>query len=164
MNLMDFDRFKRIIEVIQEFDKKIEKISKFFEEEMMEDSYCMITIGSNLQTTLVSMLADEFDCWYSTRSNEKPTHWWKNEKTYRSSNDIEWWLYESNDTEEGKVIMVGDKEYNTDTIEKFYDYLMEMYNKKKQEGKETEFSDNAEAKPSPEETLNILNNLFNSQV
>lgn len=164
MDLMNLERFKRIIKVIQDFDKKKEKIDKFFEEEITENSYCTFTLGDELQVTLINILADEFDCWYSTTVGYKPTHWWKNGRTYSSSNDIEWWLYESDDTEEGKTIIVGDREFKVCTIEKFYDYLMEMYYIKKCNNKETEFSESEEVCPSPEESIEVLKNLFSSQI
>ena len=160
MDLMNFKRFKRIMDTIQKFDKKKEKIDKFFEKELMEDSYCMITLGDDLQRTLINVLADEFDCWFGTRSN-KPTHWWNNKNTYGSSNEIEWWLYESDET---KLIEVNEKEYHVDTLEKFYDYLMEMYYDRKSRGIEVEFSDKPEHTVSDDERIEAIKSLYSANI
>ena len=153
--LINFDRFKKIIETIQNFDKKRERIDEFFEKEIMDTSFCMVTLGSEVSSTLINMLADEFDCWYSYRGN--PTHWRKNEKTYHSTNDIEWWLYEKDDSAE---VTIGNKKYQVDTIGKFYDYLVENLYDKKCKGIETEFEDEAEYHSSSEEAFETLKSLY----
>lgn len=160
INVLDFQRFKKIMETIQEFDKKKERIDKFFENEIMTDSYCMITMGDSIQRTLINMLADEFDCWYGVKSN-KPAHWWKSENMYNSSNEIEWWLYESDET---KYISVSGKEYFVNTLEKFYDYLMEMYYDRKSKGIEVEFSEEPEQLISDDERIEVIKGLFKANI
>lgn len=154
--ILDFQRFKLIIEIIQKFDEKRERIDKFFEEELMENSFCLLTVGDTLHSTLISMLADEFNCWYSL-TQEKPTRWWKNEKRYGISNEIEWWLYESDD----KKVTVNSKEYDLSTIGAFYDYLIENYYIK---GSDVEFSEDAHPTMSEDERIEVIKNLFNIQI
>ena len=157
MNLINFSRFKAIIEAIQDYDKKRERIDKFFEEEIMEGSYCMITVGDQIHSTLIAMLADEFNCWYSTTKG-KPTHWWKNPKQFGISNEIEWWLYESDD----KTIEIGEKIYNVVKLGDFYDYLIENYYLRTPS--DLEFSEESIVNMTDEDRIEILKNLFNSQI
>lgn len=150
---MNFNRFKTIIMTIQEYDEKKEKINKFFEQEIMDGSYCMITVGDQIQSTLIAMLADEFNCWYST-TIKKPTYWWNNKQRYGISNEIEWWLYES----DVKKIIVDEKEYEVNSIGSFYDYLIENYYRGLNE---TEFSDEVIPSVLEEDRLDIVKSLFN---
>ena len=153
--VMDFERFKKIIDILQAFEKKQDKISKFFEEEIMEESYCMLTLGNDLKYTIINMLADEFDCWYSTGKG-KPVHWWKTDKMFYTSNEIEWWLYESGT----KEVTMGDVTYNLSSLGAFYDYLLENMYDKKHKGVETEFEEGGERQLSMEESLETLKALY----
>lgn len=136
--IMKYAKFKHILNVIKEHNAKIERISDFMEKEVCTDSYCMVNIGEELVTTLTSMLADEFDCWYYICTapkieikdlfegkpvqyiKEEPeiNEWWE-KSNRRWENDIEYWLYEDN-----KKIVVNGKEVPIDTEGQFYDYLV----------------------------------------
>ena len=137
-NIMKYDKFKYILNVIKDYNAKMDRISDFMEKEVCTDSYCMINVGEELVSTLTSMLADEFDCWYYIGStpdinweilvNGKPiemkeieptpNEWW-NKSRRRWDNDIEYWLYEDN-----KKIYIGGKEVPIETEGQFYDYLV----------------------------------------
>lgn len=129
---LNFERFKRIIEDIQAFDKQNKRIDDFFEEEIMTETWCMITHGSSLQHNVINMLADEFDCWYSYKSEEggepEKFEWWSTSCHYGISNEIEWWLYESG---KEKIIKIDKKEVDVTSIGSFYDYLMDNLISKK---------------------------------
>ena len=45
--LMSYEKFKAIIEILLEFQQKKDRISDFFEKEIMEDSWCLITLGNS---------------------------------------------------------------------------------------------------------------------
>lgn len=155
LNIMSYGRFKKIMETIINYDKKIERISDFMEKEVAEDSYCFITLGRDVQTALINTLADEFNCWYSL--SEKPiSHWWANNKNYGSENDISWWLYTD---PENRVIYIQGKEVRVKTLPKFYDYLVESYMNKKLEGYEPNFEGNIK----DEDPLDLIKGIFGSQ-
>ena len=80
--LMSFDKFKKIMETLVAFRDKREKVSNFCEEELMEDSFCFVTYGMDVERALVSLLADEFDCWYSFKEDMKEFDWWTSDKHY----------------------------------------------------------------------------------
>ena len=161
MDVRNFNRFKRIIEIIQEFNKKRDKVDKFFEAEIMENSFCMVTYGEPILLTLTNMLADEYDCWYST-TNSNPSFWWKSDKQYDLSNEIEWWLYEAD--EGNKIIVVDGIKYNVTSIESFYDYLMEMYYQKELSGSHVKYSDKKMKEISSEDSIEILKSLYQSEI
>ena len=155
LNIMSYGRFKKIMETIINYDKKIERISDFMEKEIAEDSYCFITLGRDVQQALINTLADEFNCWYSL--SEKPiSHWWANDKNYGAENDISWWLYTD---PESRVIYIQGKEVRVKTLPKFYDYLVESYMDKKLKGYEPDFEDNTKG----EDPLDLIKGIFGSQ-
>ena len=123
--LMSYPKFKHIMETILEFMKKRDKVSDFFEKEIMEDSWCLITFGSHIEQTLVNLLADEFECWYTFKEDVKDFNWWEEKDHYGMENDIETWLYS---LDEKKTITINGKEIDITSIPSFYDFLVEQYN------------------------------------
>ena len=63
--LMPYEKFKAIMTILVDFKEQRDRISDFFEKELMQDSWCIITLGSNIESALMGLLADEFECWYS---------------------------------------------------------------------------------------------------
>ena len=92
---MSYEKFKYIMELLIDFIEKRRIISDFFEKELMKDSWCIFTFGNTVESTLINMLADEFDCWYAIREDIKEFDWWNSEagKNYGMENEIEAWLY-----------------------------------------------------------------------
>lgn len=123
--VLNFERFKKIINTIKEFNEQTTRIDNFFEKELMQDTWCILSYGQDILQTLTNMLADEFECWFSTRTDldEKDFAWWNNPSLCGINNDIEWWLYEACDGE--KIITVNGKDINVSTVGALYDYLME---------------------------------------
>ena len=136
--VMPFEEFKFIMNQIQAHSEKIERVSDFFEKELCTDSWCLFNIGDDLANTLCCMLADHFNCWWVTKDYESKERvddmlksmglppskgssleWWDPDKR-RYENDIEYWLYE--DT---KRIVIEDEEIPIDTLEQFYNYLVD---------------------------------------
>ena len=125
--LMPLDKFKAIMNILLEFQAKKDRISDFFEKEIMEDSWCLITLGTPVEDALVSLLADEFECWYSFKSDEKEFDWWRDTKYRGFENDIENWLYS---IDEEKAVWIDDKKIDISSIEGLYDYLVSQYKEK----------------------------------
>lgn len=129
--LMSFDKFKYIMEEIISFRDKKDRIADFFEKELMEDSWCILTFGNTMEDVLISLLADEFDCWYTFREGIKEFDWWRpaeDGNRYRGfENEIADWMYT---LDEKKVITINDKEIDITSLESFYDYLVSSYNAK----------------------------------
>lgn len=122
--LMPFQKFKVIMNTLLDFQAKKDRISDFFEKELMEDSWCIFTAGNEVEEALINLLADEFDCWYSFKDEIKEFEWWTSEHHYGMENDIETWLYS---LDEKKVVIVNDKEIDISSIESFYDFLTSQY-------------------------------------
>ena len=120
---MTFEKFKAIMSTIITFDGKRDKFSKFIEEEISTSTYCIVDFGSEVEAALISLLADEFKCWF-TLGDRKEYDWWNS--TSGMENDIEAWLY----SEEPKTIIVNNIERNIDSLESFYEFLVEQYNEK----------------------------------
>ena len=135
--VMSFEEFKYIMNKIKAHSEKLERVSDFFEKELCTDSWCLFNIGEDLANVLCCMLADHFNCWWKIEdesSKEKvdgllesmglppskgsSADWWDETKR-RYDNDIEYWLYEDN-----KKIIIEDKEIPINTLEEFYDYLI----------------------------------------
>ena len=95
----------------------------FFENEICEDSGCYITFGNSIEDTLISLLSDEFKCWYSFREDIKNFNWWINSKNME--NDIEHFLYD----DKPMSIGVNGKKFKIGTIKELYDYLIYSYNR-----------------------------------
>lgn len=125
--LMPFSKFKLLMNVLLEFQQKKDKVSDFFEKELMENSWCLITFGDTIESALINLIADEFDCWYTFKDDIKEFDWWQAENKYGMENDIETWLYSS---DEHKSIIVNGKEIDISSIESFYDFLVSQYNEK----------------------------------
>ena len=126
-NLMSFEKFKAIIDILLEFQAKRDKISDFFENEIMKGSFCAMTFGSEVEDALVSLLADEFDCWYTFRSEVKEFDWWRSPAYRGFENEIENWLYS---IDEEKAIWVNDKKIDVSSVESLYEYLVSSYKEK----------------------------------
>lgn len=121
---MTFEKFKAIMNTIMAFDEKRDKFSKFIEEEISTSTFCMVDFGSEVESALINLLADEFNCWYSFR--DRDYDWWND--SFGIENDIEAWLYSISD--EPKTITVNNIERNIDSLESFYEFLVEQYNEK----------------------------------
>lgn len=124
---MPFSKFKLLMNVLLEFQQKKDKVSDFFEKELMENSWCLITFGDTIESALINLIADEFDCWYTFKDDIKEFDWWQAENKYGMENDIETWLYS---LDEHKSITVNGKEIDISSIESFYDFLVSQYNEK----------------------------------
>ena len=125
--LMSYSKFKVLIEALLAFQQKKDKISDFFEKELMEGSWCMLTLGNPVESALINLIADEFECWYTFREDVKDFDWWLDENHYGMENDIETWLYS---LDERKTISINGKEIDISSIESFYDFLVQQYNDK----------------------------------
>lgn len=119
---MSFEKFKAIMSVIIAFDEKRNKFSKFIEEEISTSTYCIVDFGSEVEGALINLLADEFKCWY--KFQDRDYDWWNGAQGIE--NDIEAWLYSISD--EPKTITVNNVERNIDSLESFYEFLVEQYN------------------------------------
>lgn len=119
---MSFEKFKAIMNIIMTFDEKREKFSKFIESEIATSTFCIVDFGCEVESALISLLADKFKCWYSFQ--DRDYDWWND--TSGLENDIEAWLYSISD--EPKVITINDIQYNIDSLESFYEYLVKQYN------------------------------------
>ena len=126
--LMPLDKFKAIMDLLLQFQAKRDRVSDFFEKELMTESWCLFTYGEDVENVLVSLLADEFDCWYSYYEDIKEFDWWRTEHHYGMENEIENWLYSLNEDE--KIVEVNGKEIDISSIESLYDYLVSQYNEK----------------------------------
>ena len=120
---MSFEKFKAIMNIIITFDEKRDRVSKFIEDEISTSTYCIVDFGSEVESALVNMLADEFKCWYAFQ--ERDYDWWNS--TTGIENDIEAWLYSIFD--EPKKITIDDKEIDVNSLESFYEFLVDQYNK-----------------------------------
>ena len=129
---MSFEKFKFIMNILLEFQRKRDKISDFFEQELMEDSFCFVTLGTPVEDALVNLVADEFDCWYSfDLENGNNFAWWE-KKNHMDENEIANWLYSLNDIKEIHYTTADGKEYRKDvtSLESLYEYLVESYKEK----------------------------------
>ena len=120
---MSFEKFKAIMSIIITFGEKRDRVSKFIEDEISTSTFCIVDFGSEVESALVNMLADEFKCWYAFQ--ERDYDWWNS--TTGIENDIEAWLYSISD--EPKKITIDDKEIDVNSLESFYEFLVDQYNK-----------------------------------
>ena len=125
--LMPFSKFKLLMNVLLEFKQKKDKVSDFFEKELMENSWCIITFGDTVESALINLMADEFECWYTFKDDIKEFDWWQAENKYGMENDIETWLYS---LDEQKSITVNGKEIDISSVESLYDFLVLQYKEK----------------------------------
>ena len=119
---MSFEKFKAIMNTIIAFNEKRDKFSRFIEEEISTSTFCIVDFGSEVESALINLLADEFNCWYSFK--DRDYDWWND--SFGIENDIEAWLYSISD--EPKVITMNDTIYNIDSLESFYEFLVKQYN------------------------------------
>ena len=119
---MPFEKFKVIMNTIITFNEKRDKFSRFIEEEISTSTFCVVDFGCEVENALINLLADEFKCWY--KFQDRDYDWWND--TSGLENDIEAWLYDISD--EPKVITMNDIEYNIDSLESFYEFLVKQYN------------------------------------
>ena len=119
---MTFEKFKAIMDTIIAFNEKRDKFSRFIEEEISTSTFCVVDFGCEVENALINLLADEFKCWY--KFQDRDYDWWND--TSGLENDIEAWLYDISD--EPKVITMNDIEYNIDSLESFYEFLVKQYN------------------------------------
>ena len=133
--LMSFPKFKYIMNKLIEFRDKKEKISDFYEKEIMTDSFCFVTLGSEVESALVNLLADEFECWYSFDKDVSNYNWWEIEGYKGYENDIENWLYTI--SRDPKTVTINGNEIPIDSLEELYEFLVNqatgVYNLKKEE-------------------------------
>lgn len=122
--LMNRDRFKKIMETLIEFKHKRTKVSDFLQEEVATGSWVFVTYGEEIESALVNMLADEFDCWFDTGfcGDPLPKEWWS-EKPHQE-NDIAYWLYELSESDIQKSVTINGTEVPLETLDEFYDYLV----------------------------------------
>ena len=71
---MSFEKFKAIMNTIVTFNEKQDKFSKFIEEEIATSTFCVVDFGSEVESALINLLADEFNCWYSFK--DRDYDWW----------------------------------------------------------------------------------------
>lgn len=124
MSCMSYEKFKHIMNILIEFKEQRGRISDFIEKEISTSTYCVCDIGNDIETCLINLLADEFNCWYSL-SDRKDYDWWKD--TYNIENDIENWLYSISD--KPKTVTINKVKYNIDSLEDLYKFLVKQYNK-----------------------------------
>ena len=129
--LMKFPKFKFIMETLIGYIEKRDRISNFLEKEVCEDSWCLVTVGSTLESMLINLLADEFDCWFSTKGDTpKEYDWWDEGSRYSGfGNDIEEFLYRINE-EEPYTVGFNNQEFAINSIEDLYDFLVSQYEMK----------------------------------
>ena len=127
--VMPFEKFERIMNTLIKFKDKRERISDFVEKEIATASFCVCDIGTDLETIITSLLADEFKCWFGKHSEDGNCEWWQY-KEYGLDNDIEYWLYGSLSEDEKKVVYDKDgTEIDITDLKDFYQYLCEYSSK-----------------------------------
>ena len=124
MSCMSYEKFKHVMNILIEFKEQRGRISDFIEKEISTSTYCICDIGNDIESALINLLADEFNCWYSL-SDRKDYNWWKD--TYNIENDIENWLYSISD--KPKTVTINKVKYNVDSLEDLYKFLVKQYNK-----------------------------------
>ena len=122
---MSLEKFKYILEMLVKIKEKREKVTDFFEDELCPDSWAIFTFGEDIDTIIMHMLADEFNCWFTDSETKNSTDWWKEEDRFKlKDNDIEYWLYGSLSADEKKVVYDKDgTEIDITSLEDFYQYL-----------------------------------------
>ena len=126
--VMSFDKFRSIMETLLAFQAQRDRISDFIEKEVADSSFCVCTLGSEVENALVCLLADHFNCWYSWKEKHEVYDWWTSKNHYDMENEIEAWLYGLNDEKKITIIKDGnEREIDVSSIEAFYDYLIEQY-------------------------------------
>lgn len=129
--LMSLEKFKYIMETIEKGILQRNKISDFMEKELCTDSWCLFNVGTPVEGCLISMLADEFKCWYSYKDNTS-FEWWNSRQGIE--NDIENYFYSLQ--EKPYSLVMNNKKFIIDTIEDLYNFLVAQYIEIHKEGKQ----------------------------
>lgn len=85
---MEFEKFKKCIDTINNTHEKQDLLSKCMEENLSTSTYCIVDICNDVIKVLIDLLADYYNCNFEIQEV--------------IDNDISWWLYE----EVEKVIYV----------------------------------------------------------
>lgn len=117
---MEFEKFKRYIDTINNTLEKEELISKCIEQNLSSSTFCIVDICSDVIKLLVDLLADYYNCQYEIQEH--------------NDNEISWWLFE--DVE--KIIYVNEngkeKEIQVQDAYAFWKYLEDNRQYKIKEG------------------------------
>ena len=77
---MEFEKFKKCIDTINNTHEKQDLLSKCMEENLSTSTYCIVDICNDVIKILIDLLADYYDCNFEIQDV--------------LDNDISWWLYE----------------------------------------------------------------------
>ena len=121
--LMSLEKFKYIMETIEEGIKQRDRISTFMEKELCTDSWCLFNVGTPMENCLIGLLADEFKCWYSLKEEKPKFEWWNS--TNSIENNIENYFYSLQ--EKPYTLVMNNKKFIIDTIEDLYNFLVAQY-------------------------------------
>lgn len=123
--VMPFEKFEKIMNELLNFKSKRERISNFIETEIATSSFCVCDIGSELEDTLMYLLADEFSCWFGKESKKDGTCQWWTYKGYGLDNDIAYWMYGFDlNSKDKKYLYDGQgNEIDITTLKDLYNYL-----------------------------------------
>lgn len=117
---MEFEKFKRYIDTINNTVEKEELISECIEQNLSSSTFCIVDICSDVIKLLVDLLADYYNCQYEIQEH--------------NDNEISWWLFE--DVE--KIIYVNEngkeKEIQVQDVYAFWKYLEDSRQHKIKEG------------------------------
>jgi hypothetical protein len=106
---MEFEKFKKHIERIRSTHKREEELSKCIEKNLATSTYCIVDLSSEVEASVVELLADYYDCHFEIQEH--------------LDNEISWWLYED---VEKKIYIKGngnEKEIDITNIKDFWRYL-----------------------------------------
>jgi len=106
---MEFEKFKKYIDTINNTHEKQDLLSKCIEENLATNTYCIVDISTDVIASLIDLLADYYNCKY--------------ERDGVDDNDISWWLYE--DVE--KIIYIKDENGEEKEIPLFDTYSFWKY-------------------------------------
>ena len=66
---MEFEKFKRYIDVIKNTSEKEEALAKCIEQNLASNSFCIVDICSDVIASLVDLLATYYDCHYEIQDS-----------------------------------------------------------------------------------------------
>lgn len=66
---MEFEKFKRYIDVINNTFEKEEALARCIEQNLVSNSFCIVDICSDLIVSLVDLLATYYDCHYEIQEH-----------------------------------------------------------------------------------------------
>lgn len=104
---ISYEMFNKTIKEIQKYNKNTQKLSDAFEKYLMENSWCIISIGDNLADQSLKLLAEFFKQYTELNVYEVIT-WWLYE-------DVEKVIYQKNGEATDKI--------DVSTTKKLYDFL-----------------------------------------